>query len=192
MRLQSLISVIVSLRSSESEWRWCGFTPRGGKQRRSQKPLSDSRSKALELRGAPTLRSDQWASGSSRPSNRNSQSRRGRGGPWSRCCASNVGLRSDRLGKKGKVTQERKKLMVVVHDRRGGGLYFTINRIAEILWPQTAPDKLLVDFFWTERVISKLGFIRLRHRSAVEILDDTQRSALRDQGWSFRHYSCGT
>ncbi|KAK2914747.1 hypothetical protein Q8A73_005341 [Channa argus] len=48
------MSVIVSLRSSESERRWCGFTPRGGKHRWSQQPLSDGRSKALQLRGSPT------------------------------------------------------------------------------------------------------------------------------------------
>lgn len=47
MRLQGLIPVIVSLRSSESERRWCGFTPRGGKHGRGRKPLTDGRSKAL-------------------------------------------------------------------------------------------------------------------------------------------------
>lgn len=47
MRLQGLIPVIVSLRSSESERRWCGFTPRGGKRGRGLRPLTDGRSKAL-------------------------------------------------------------------------------------------------------------------------------------------------
>lgn len=47
MRLQGLIPVIVSLRSSESERRWCGFTPRGGKRGRGLQPLTDGRSKAL-------------------------------------------------------------------------------------------------------------------------------------------------
>lgn len=86
MRLQGLIPVIVSLRSSESERRWCGFTPRGGKHRRGQQPLTDSRSKAPQVRGARRARNDQWGQSLTRPSNHDSQSRRVMGGLWKRCC----------------------------------------------------------------------------------------------------------
>lgn len=90
--------------------------------------------------------------------------------------------------KKGKVTQERKKLMVVVTYtvERRGGLYFAINRIVEILWPQTAPDKLSVEFF---SVYLKVGFIRLLQRRRF---GRYAALGLRDQRWSFRHYSCGS
>lgn len=50
--------------------------------------------------------------------------------------------------KKGKVIQERKKLMVVVHARRGGGLYFSINQIVEDLRPQSAPDAPPDQLLW--------------------------------------------
>ncbi|KAL7407784.1 hypothetical protein ABVT39_013618 [Epinephelus coioides] len=102
MRLQSLIPVIVSLRSSESERRWCGFTPRGGKHGRGQQPLTDSRSKAPKLSVARRARIDQSDLDLARPSNRSSQSQQGRGGLWNRCCASNVGLRNGRAEKKEK------------------------------------------------------------------------------------------
>lgn len=75
MRLQSLISVIVSLRSSESERRRCGFTPRGGKHGRGQRPLSDGRSQALQHRGTPTAANGQSDAVSSRLSDRISQLR---------------------------------------------------------------------------------------------------------------------
>lgn len=50
--------------------------------------------------------------------------------------------------KKGKVIQEREKLMVAVHARRGGGLYFSIDQIIEDLWPQSAPDGPTYELLW--------------------------------------------
>ena len=43
--------------------------------------------------------------------------------------------------KKGKVTQERKKLMVVVVDGRKEGDCFSINCNVGVVWPQTASEK---------------------------------------------------
>lgn len=42
------------------------------------------------------------------------------------------GTIAERGEKKGKVIQERKKLMVVVHARRGGGLGFAIDQMIEV------------------------------------------------------------
>lgn len=65
--------------------------------------------------------------------------------------------RSPRGGKKkGKVIQERKKLMVVVQARRGGGLYFSIDQIVEVSWPQSAPDGPTDGLLWDGLSIWKL------------------------------------
>ena len=73
--------------------------------------------------------------------------------------------------KKGKVTRERRKLMVVTHGRKEGAVYFAINRIAETPWTQTAPDKLLVGFLWMDL---KVGCMLWKCCSDP---DDMQRSA---------------
>lgn len=50
----------------------------------------------------------------------------------------------------GKVTQERRNSWCCwCTDGRRGELYFAINRIVENLWPQTAPDQLSVESFWS-------------------------------------------
>lgn len=147
MRLQRLILVIVSLRSSESERRWCGFTPRGGKHGRGQWPLTDSRFQGGEQ--STTNQRCHWPAHHIHIN----QLEPARGGTWMLCCASNVGLRSDRPrwgGGWGKVTQERRNSWCCwCTDGRRGELYFAINRIVENLWPQTAPDQLSVESFWS-------------------------------------------
>lgn len=64
--------------------------------------------------------------------------------------------------------------MVVVHGRKEGGLYFAINRIVEILWPQTAPDKLSA----TDCVcVSKLDLFGCSREALSGDWDDMKRSA---------------
>lgn len=112
MRLQGLIPVIVSLRSSESERRWCGFTPWGGKHGRGRKALTDGRSKALpDSAFRPAPGDDQSGRSIARPSRQISQSRRARGGNASNCCGSNVGPRNDREegGEKRKSNSRKEK-----------------------------------------------------------------------------------
>lgn len=48
--------------------------------------------------------------------------------------------------------------MVVVRAQEEGELYFGFNRIVEILRPQSAPDKLLVEF----SICFKVGYTQPR------------------------------
>lgn len=110
MRLQDLIPVIVSLRRSESERRWCGFTPRGGKGGRGHKPLTDGRARL-----SPTPPFNQRPRRPMRlelspPINPNQPiTEKQGGGPSSNCCGSNVGPQSDRGGKKRKSNSRKEK-----------------------------------------------------------------------------------
>lgn len=148
MRLQGLIPVIVSLRSSESERRWCGFTPRGGKHGRGHKPLTDGRSRL-----SPTPPSNQRPRRPMRlalspPIKAKQPIAANQGRTLQLLLWIQRGTTERSRRKKGKVIQERKKLMVVVHARRGGGLYFSIDQIVEDLRPQSAPDAPTDQLLW--------------------------------------------
>lgn len=131
MRLQDLIPVIVSLRRSESERRWCGFTPRGGKGGRGHKPLTDGRARL-----SPTPPFNQRPRRPMRlelspPINPNQPiTEKQGGGPSSNCCGSNVGPQSDRGGKKRKSNSRKEKSLDcgTRSERRGTRFFYWLDR----------------------------------------------------------------
>lgn len=61
--------------------------------------------------------------------------------------------------KKRKSKSETEKTNGGAARSEGGGLCFAINQIVEILWAQTAPDELLVEFFWDRPSVSLQSWI---------------------------------
>lgn len=146
------------------------------------------------FKGSPTRRThiDQWGEGLTRPANTTANHCEPGEDPGIAVVHPTWDYGTISQGKKGKVTQERKKLMVVLHVRKEGALYIAINRIVEILWPQTAPDKLSAEFFWIGLCVFQSW---IYSANSGEVLGRYGRSAvlgLRDQRWSFRHYSRGS
>lgn len=97
------------------------------------------------------------------------------GGPWDRCCGSNVGLQTDHPEKKRKSKSRKEKLMVVVYVRKEGDTIFLLigsprvcdHRLHLINRQPSASGAGCVRF--------KVGFIRPQPSSVWEIL--TIRSA---------------
>ena len=179
MRLQRLIWVTVSLRSSESEGGGrrggggCGFTPRGGKRGRGHKPLSDRRSK-----GSPTPRG---ADGPPRPMgaeldppvkpHRPIAASRGEGSLGSLLCIQR-GTPEDRAGER-KSNRRQGETHGGGARTEGGGLGSTVNRIFGIWRPHIAPDKLRAD----SCSYLKLGFTAAEAEERSADLDWKRRSA---------------
>lgn len=74
----------------------------------------------------------------------------------------------------------------------GGGFYFSINRIVEILWPQTAPDKLTAECLWTGLCVFQSWIYSTNSRQVFGGgLDDMQRSAWETDAGVFGNIPAG-